>query len=54
MTASLSFQSCYVFYGQPAAEILMLLLYFREGKKGIDTYFYLKYIYIYMHAHTLI
>lgn len=30
----------------------MLLLYFREGKKGIDTYFYLKYIYIYACTHT--
>lgn len=34
MTASLSFQGCCVFYGQPAVEILMLLLYFRERKKA--------------------
>lgn len=34
MTASLSFQGCCVFYGQPAAEILMLLLYFRGRKKA--------------------
>lgn len=34
MTASLSLQGCCVFNGQPAAEILMLLLYFRERKKA--------------------
>lgn len=34
MTASLSLQGCCVFNGQPAAETLMLLLYFRERKKA--------------------